>query len=233
VFKELAPCWEPILENKLSTWRQWVQYPQRLWLYNAIFQIHFWIGAMAGAYLAFMSVTGSVIVFRNELPPWAWIESIVKLHTNLMAGSAGRVVNGIAAICLTLLCLTGAFIWWPGLKNWRRSLTVVWGSNFPRIQWDLHSALGFWCFLFVLTWGVSGIYFSFPDLFALLYLLDPADKVTDRALLWLSEAHFGRYGRLSEAVWVVLGLTPAALAFTGTFVCCRRVIFKKPSNPHR
>jgi uncharacterized iron-regulated membrane protein len=33
------------------------------------------------------------------------------------------------------------------------------GAHFARISWDLHSALGFWCFVFVLVWGVSGIYF--------------------------------------------------------------------------
>jgi hypothetical protein len=28
-----------------------------------------------------------------------------------------------------------------------------------------------------------------------------------------------------------LGLVPALLAFTGVFICCRRVFYKKPSNP--
>jgi len=51
------------------------------------------------------------------------------------------------------------------------SLTVSWGAQFPRINWDLHSALGFWCFFFVLLWGISGIYFSFPRWFDALLLL--------------------------------------------------------------
>jgi len=83
-----------------------------------------------------------------------------------------------------------------------------------------------------LLWGVSGVYFSFPRLFDGLYVLDPSDKFTDVSLYWLSQLHFGRFNRLTEAVWTVLGLVPAVLAFTGTFICCRRVIFKKPSNPH-
>jgi hypothetical protein len=49
----------------------------------------------------------------------------------------------------------------------------------------------------------------------------------------LAELHFGRFGRLAEAVWAALGLAPAILALTGAFICCRRVIFKKPSNPNR
>jgi uncharacterized iron-regulated membrane protein len=221
------------LEGKLSGWQQWLKQPQSLWLHNMLFQVHFGIGAAAGAYVALMSVTGSVIVYRDQLSRWTSVEWIVKLHSNLLLGSTGRLVNGIGGICLTLLCLTGAIIWWPGVKNWRRSLTVSWGAQFPRINWDLHSALGFWSFLFVLLWGISGIYFAFPQWFTILLLLDPADRVTDQGLFWLSELHFGRFGRFTQAVWAIAGLVPAVLAFTGTFICCRRVIYKTPSNPNR
>jgi uncharacterized iron-regulated membrane protein len=202
-------------------------------MYNALFQIHFWIGVAAGVYVTFMSVTGSMIVYPNEISHWTSVEGIVKLHANFMAGSVGSLVNGIGGICLTLLSVTGAAIWWPGVKNWRRSLTVSWGSSVARVQWDLHSALGFWCFFFVLLWAVSGIYLSRPQWFASLLLFDPSDRVTDQVLFWLSELHFGRFNRFTEAVWVLVGLVPGALAFTGVFICCRRVIYKKPSNPYK
>ena len=141
-------------------------------------------------------------------------------------------MNGVGAMCLTLLCLTGAIIWWPGIKNWRRSLAVNWRSHFARVSWDLHSALGFWCFVIILLWGISGIYFSFPQPFNALFLLDPNDKVADQMLYWLSQLHFGRFGWFTKALWSGLGLVPAVLAFTGVFLCCRRVIYKKPANPN-
>lgn len=216
----------------LSGWQRWLEQPQKLWLHNAVFQTHFTVGALAGVYVGLMSVTGSIIVYRDELSRWASAEWIVKLHTTLLAGQTGRFVNGIGAASLTLLCLTGAIIWWPGVKHWRRSLTVSWEAHFARINWDLHSALGFWCFLFVLLWGVSGTYFAFPRWFDALFLLDPTDRFTDQALYWLSELHFGRFDSFTKALWAILGLVPAVLAFTGTFICCRRMIFKKPSNPH-
>jgi uncharacterized iron-regulated membrane protein len=56
---------------------------------------------------------------------------------------------------------------------------VNWGAPFGRIIWDLHSAPGFWCFFFILVWGISGTYFSFPHLFNPLFLLDPADHFID------------------------------------------------------
>ena len=188
---------------------------------------------MAGAYLTLKSITGSILVFENELPPWRSVEWLLKLHTSLLAGSIGLWVNGIGGGCLTLLCVTGAIIWWPGIKFWRRSLQVNWRANFPRMNWDVHSAVGFWCFPFILLWGISAFYFAFPQVFSILLVLDPADRITDQWLFWLSELHFGRFNRVTKALWAVLGLVPGVLAYTGTFICCRRVIFKKPSNPYR
>lgn len=93
--------------------------------------------------------------------------------------------------------------------------------------------LGFWCFLFILVWGVSGIYFAFPLIADPVFLLDPRDRFTDEGLLWLSELHFGRFGWFTELLWSIAGLAPAVLAFTGVFVCCRRVMYKKSSHPDR
>jgi len=192
------------MNDKLNWWEQWLQRPQSVRVYSSLFQLHYWIGAVVGAYLTLMSVTGSVLVFRDELSQWRFVEWLVKLHTNLLAGSIGRWVNGIGAGCLTLLCLTGAIIWWPGVKYWRRSLQVNWRANFPRINWDLHSAFGFWCFPFVLLWAISGFYFAFPQSFSIFFVVDPADRVTDQWLFWLSELHFGRFTWVTEALWAVL-----------------------------
>jgi uncharacterized iron-regulated membrane protein len=165
----------------MTAWQQWLERPDKSRVRNVFFQVHFWMGAAAGAYILLMSVSGSLIVFRNELSGNSFVEWVVRLHENLLAGTTGRFVNGIGAVCLTLLCLTGGVIWWPGTKHWRRSLTVDWSAHFARINWDLHSALGFWCFIFVVVWGISAIYFSFPQAFNTLFVLDPADRFTDQA----------------------------------------------------
>jgi uncharacterized iron-regulated membrane protein len=208
----------------MSAWQRWLEHPEKSWVRNAFYQIHLWVGVGASAYILFISVSGSMIVYRNELSGRFSIEWLVNLHENLLAGSAGRLVNGVGAICLTLLCLTGAFIWWPGIKYWRRSLTVNWRAHFARITWDLHSALGFWFLFFIFVWGISGIYFSFPQVFTAL---------PDQGLSWLTQLHFGRLGWFAEALWTLSGLVPAVLSFTGVFICCRRVMYKKPSNPNR
>jgi uncharacterized iron-regulated membrane protein len=217
-------------DNARSEWQRWMETPENLWVRRLIFQTHLWVGAIVGAYITIMSVSGSIAVFRNQLAGRFGIEWLVDLHDNLLSGEVGRFVNGIGALCLTLLCLTGAIVWWPGIKHWHRSLTVNWKAHFARLMWDLHSALGFWCFLFVLLWGISGIYFAFPQTFnAVLGLFDPRDKFSDQGLLWLSDLHFGRFGWFAETLWALLGLVPAALSITGVFLCCRRMIYATSS----
>jgi|SRR5579863_2466283 len=218
----------------MGVWQRWLQHPERLWLHRLFFRIHYGLGLAASLYVALIALSGSVIVYRNELSPGFSIRWLVNLHANLLSGDTGRLLNGIGALCLTMLCLTGAVIWWPGIRNWRRSLTVDWGSRFPRFSWDLHSALGFWTLPFVLMWGISGIYFSFPDSSsALLAFFDPNDKYYDEALSLLSQAHFGRFGWFAEALWSALGLVLALLSISGLFVCCHRMIYKKSANPNR
>ncbi len=90
---------------------------------------------------------------------------MLNLHVNLLAGPTGRLVNGILAILLTLLAVTGAVIWWPGIKKWRRSLTIDFRANWKRINWDLHSAVGFWTFAFFFMWSFTGVYLVFPTPF--------------------------------------------------------------------
>ena len=101
---------------------------------------------------------------------------LLDLHVNLLSGPTGRIVNGIAAILLTLLGITGAVIWWPGVKNWRRSLTINFKSNWKRINWDLHSAVGFWTFAFFFMWSFTGVYLVFPMPFdAMINRIAPLD----------------------------------------------------------
>ena len=79
----------------MTVWQKWLERPDKLWVRNMFFQVHFWIGAAAGAYILLMSVSGSVIVYRNELSGNSFVEWVVRLHENLLSGTTGRFVNGI------------------------------------------------------------------------------------------------------------------------------------------
>ena len=142
----------------------------------------------------------------------------VRLHDDLLFGTSGRYWNGVASAFVTLLCLTGAVVWWPGSARWRRSLIVRAGSGWRRLTWDLHSAMGAWLFLFILMWGVSGFYMGVPDPFTAFVdyvsVADPemmGDRPGDLALAWLSRLHFGRWDNgWLKALWALIGLVPAS-----------------------
>ena len=194
-----------------NSWSRWVQVPQSVWLRKAIFQVHLWTGIGLGAYVFVICVTGSVLVYRNELyiafsPQPVIVDSagaslgedalervalqaypgyevgnvrpgetpdhaveialtrdgdrirrlfdpftgedlgdplplgyrvsawLLDLHDNLLGGQTGRRVNGIGAVFVFVLSLTGAVIWWPGRLRWRRSLTIDWRADWKRFR---------------------------------------------------------------------------------------------------
>src|SRR2546426_6264613 len=51
----------------MSYWQRSIRQPQTTCLRKAIFQIHLWTGIGVGLYVLLVSVTGSVLVWRNEL----------------------------------------------------------------------------------------------------------------------------------------------------------------------
>ena len=152
---------------------------------------------------------------------------LADLHDNLLSGRTGRYVNGIGSCVVTLLSMTGAILWWPGIKNWRRSTTISWKAHFPRLNWDLHSAIGFWCWLFVMIWGISGTYFCFPALFG-----PRVHLFAGLFLSWIAQLHFGRFNTLTESLWTLFGLVPGLSAVTGALMWWNRVVRKKFRRPH-
>ena len=90
------------------------------------------------------------------------ISFLEELHNQLLSGATGERVNAIGGGLLFLMSLTGIVLWWPGRRNWKRALTVLWRARWPRFNFDLHVALGFWTLLFVGMWGLTGLYFGFP-----------------------------------------------------------------------
>jgi uncharacterized iron-regulated membrane protein len=95
-------------------------------------------------------------------PDRSWLVWIIDLHLRLLGGRVGEILNGIGAGCLLLLCATGALVWWAGLKHWTRGLKINLHRSWRRINFDLHSAVGFWTLLILSMWAFSGIYFIWP-----------------------------------------------------------------------
>jgi len=193
--------------------------PAEVWLERGQKKLQRLIDPYSGADL------GNSLQFGFRAVLW-----LVDLHDNLLSGKTGHVLNGIAGACVTLLCLSGFVVWWPGIDRWRRSLLIDWRASGNRLNWSLHSALGFWSLLFILMWGVSGVYLAWPAPFNGLvdYLEAPQSRdlrFGDQVLSWLAKLHFGRFPSLTlKLAWTIFGLLPVVLLVTGALMWCNRVL---------
>jgi uncharacterized iron-regulated membrane protein len=178
------------------------------------------------------------------------VSKLLELHDDLLAGDTGRSVNGFLAILLVILACTGMVVWWPGIKTWRRSLTVRRNVGWQRFTWDLHSMMGFWTLGFTILFGLSGAYLGNPEAFQ-----EFADRIqpmtaenagirfVDDAIYWLAYLHFGRINGIgipchgpglcdqtTKFVWALFGLAPAAMFVTGSVMWWNRVGRKKSTR---
>ncbi len=241
----------------MTYWNTWLCQPQTLGLRKAIFQIHLWTGIAIGVYIVAICLSGSVLVYRNELygafaptpnnpAPLgfrltAWL---LDFHDNLLNGETGRRTNGVAAGLVIVLAVTGLVLWWPGIQRWRRSLVVDVRANWKQFNWNLHSAFGIWFAVFIVMWGITGLYLSYPkpfdvivEYFQPLDESNPVERIGDRVLYWLGYAHFGRFGgripgcgrgtcnEIFKAVWAAFGIVPIIMALTGTIMWWNRTGF--------
>jgi len=308
----------------MTRWQQWISHPQNVWLRKAIFQVHLWCGIGVGLYVLLASVTGSIVVYSNELyraatpaptivaqsgprltedelrgiasrlypgysvttvtheedpnhavnislegsndrknhlfnpysgedlgnsvPRSIWMVSkLLELHDDLLAGDTGRKVNGIGAVLVIVLALTGIIVWWPGIRTWRRGLLVRRNVGWQRFTWDLHSMIGFWTLGIILLFGLSGVYLGNPgpfqdfvDRFDPPTAADAGNRVVDHVIYWLAYLHFGRINGIgipcrgpglcdqgTKLIWALAGLAPAAMFVTGTVMWWNRVVRKK------
>jgi len=312
---------ENITTTSASTWQRWLRHPQRQPLRRALFQVHLWSGIGLGLYIFFISVTGSVLVYRNELYVWVtpepyismapgpalsdndlraaalaahpgfrvvrlsrhynpgyaaeiWlandrrqierhfdprtgedigratplgvslVSGLIQIHDNFLAGQTGQVINGLGAMAVLVVAMTGLVLWWPGSRRWKRSLTIHPGVSWKRFNWDLHSMMGFWGFTFILVFAVSGIYLCFPESFHNwadrtfeLTSENAGERPIDKILYWLAFSHFGRINGIGlicdgpgfcdqaiKATWAFFGLVPAAMFVTGAIMWWNRVL---------
>lgn len=85
------------------------------------------------------------------------------LHGSLMVPGVGRQVVGWVGVAMTISCLTGLWLWWPMTGSIRR------GFRWKRqnsTNANLHHQMGFWALIPLAMLSVTGVWISFPQVFA-------------------------------------------------------------------
>jgi uncharacterized iron-regulated membrane protein len=86
----------------------------------------------------------------------------VELHTNLLAGDAGRAVIGWCGLAALVLVVLGVWLWWPRRGRWRAALTVKWEAGAARVWLDVHKVAGILSAVFLVVIAATGAALALP-----------------------------------------------------------------------
>jgi uncharacterized iron-regulated membrane protein len=93
--------------------------------------------------------TGGVL---GEIDGMSFATAVHEFHTDMLLGDRGAFVMMLTGVLLILLSASGIVLWWP-----RKILNVRWSASGRRITFDLHNAVGFYSFVFMLLFGVTAV----------------------------------------------------------------------------
>lgn len=94
-------------------------------------------------------------------PGWTWLRVVERFHSVLLI-PGGRLPNGIAGLGLVALAACGVVLWWPARGRWNSAFRIVRRSSWKGIVYDLHRVGGIVAFGFIVLFGVTGGYFTWP-----------------------------------------------------------------------
>lgn len=91
---------------------------------------------------------------------------LIALHTHLLVGGEHgpmETVVGFGGLAMLIFCVTGLWLWWPGIRRLASGFTVNWGAGAMRANFDLHKVLGFFALIPLLAAALTGLYLVFPN----------------------------------------------------------------------
>ncbi len=107
---------------------------------------------------------------------------VFNLHYKLLAGGAGEVIAGIAALLLLILCLTGLILW-PGWRKLIQGFKIKSQAHTKRVNFDVHKVVGIVATVFLAMTAFTGFCWNFwdyaePAIYAAAFSPKPVDPVS-------------------------------------------------------
>lgn len=105
---------------------------------------------------------------------------ILDIHLNLKMGEVGEQIIKWNVLIFFILCISGLIIWLPKQKKYlKQALTIKWKTkNWKRLNWDLHSVLGFYGLFVLVIISLTGIFWTF-DTAKMLVSKATGNKITN------------------------------------------------------
>lgn len=102
--------------------------------------------------------------------------NIIKfVHWSLLFQSDwGKYITGIPTLIFVIMLITGIILWWPKNKKSRKQrFWFQWKNikNWKRKNYDLHSILGFYSSFIAIIAAITGLFYSFFFMQALIYFV--------------------------------------------------------------
>lgn len=136
---------------------------------------------------ATLRVTGERVWGELGFSRQLLMPTLFHLHRYLVAGETGKTLIAASGLVMLVVALSGLFVWWPKATRsaWRMALTVRHGGSWPRFNFSLHRAAGFFAVPVLLVLGFSGAHFNQPAWIApvinAVAPLPPAGKAVNRS----------------------------------------------------
>jgi uncharacterized iron-regulated membrane protein len=90
------------------------------------------------------------------------MQTILKLHYELLAGDTGLKIAGIAGLLMFVLGVTGLILW-PGWRNLFSGLRIKWKAHPQRFNFDIHKVAGVVAATFLVLTGFTGFAWNFSE----------------------------------------------------------------------
>lgn len=114
--------------------------------------------------------SGRIAGSRLNVPGWDRrhiVQAIFELHQNLLAGTAGRWLMGIAALAWLISNFVGLYLTFPAKRpfwpKWKKKWTIELGAKLRRFMLELHNASGLWLLILASVLAYTSVAMNFFD----------------------------------------------------------------------
>jgi len=105
--------------------------------------------------------TAQIIGVRNRNADFFTV--VLKVHMELYLGEVGKEIIRWNVLIFFLMCVSGLILWFPKQVRFFKQATRInfKTKNYKRLNWDLHSVLGFYALLILFVISLTGMFWVF------------------------------------------------------------------------